>query len=55
VNPIPSLDDSRDQIEEILTQKRIDQLLDGWMADTRKQVAVAYHDPALASADTGNK
>jgi hypothetical protein len=47
VNPIPSLEDSRDQIEELLTQKRIDQALDQWMAETRKQVAVTYRDQSL--------
>ncbi|MGA2215859.1 MAG: hypothetical protein ABSH31_21485 [Bryobacteraceae bacterium] len=47
INPIPTLEDSRDQIEEILTQKRIDQALDQWLADTRKQVPVSYHDAAL--------
>ncbi len=48
IKPIPSLEDSRDQIEEILTQKRIDQALDQWLADTRKQAAVSYRDPSLA-------
>jgi hypothetical protein len=52
INPIPSLEDSRDQIEEILTQKRIDQALDQWMADTRKQAAVSYRDASLAGSDT---
>jgi hypothetical protein len=47
IKPIPSLEDSRDQIEEILTQKRIDQALDQWMADTRKQVPITYHDATL--------
>ncbi len=47
IKPIPSLEDSRAQIEEILTQKRIDQALDQWLADTRKQVQVTYHDAAL--------
>jgi len=47
IKPIPTLEDSRDQIEEILTQRRIDQALDQWLADTRKQVAVTYHDAAL--------
>jgi hypothetical protein len=47
IQPIPSLEESRDQIEEILTQKRIDQALDQWMADTRKQVPITYHDPSL--------
>lgn len=47
VKPIPSLEESRDQIEEILTQKRIDEALDQWMTDTRKQVPVNYHDASL--------
>jgi peptidyl-prolyl cis-trans isomerase SurA len=45
--PIPSLEESRDQIEEILTQKRVDQALEQWIQDTRKQVAIVYLDPAL--------
>ena len=45
--PIPTLDESRDQIEEILTQQRIDQALDQWMNDTRKQVTIHYLDPGL--------
>lgn len=49
-NPIPTLDESRDQIEEILTQQRIDQALDQWLMDTQKQVAIAYLDPALRPA-----
>jgi hypothetical protein len=47
IQPIPTLEDSRTQIEEILTQKRIDQALDQWLADTRKQVPITYHDAAL--------
>jgi hypothetical protein len=50
VQPIPSLEDSRDQIEEILTQKRIDQALDQWMADTRKQIEIQYRDQSLREA-----
>jgi len=45
--PIPTLDESRDQIEEILTQQRIDQALEQWMNDTRKQVTIHYLDPGL--------
>jgi len=45
--PIPTLDESRDQIEEILTQKRIDQALDQWITDSRKQVTINYLDPEL--------
>ena len=47
IKPIPSLDESRDQIEEILTQKRIDQALDQWIKDTRSQVRTTYLDPVL--------
>jgi peptidyl-prolyl cis-trans isomerase SurA len=47
IKPIPSLDESRDQIEEILTQKRIDQALDQWIKDTHNQVPTNYLDPAL--------
>jgi peptidyl-prolyl cis-trans isomerase SurA len=45
--PIPTLEESRDQIEEILTQKRIDKALDQWITDTRSQVAITYLDPEL--------
>jgi hypothetical protein len=54
VKPIPSLEDSRDQIEEILTQKRIDQALDQWMSEARTQAAVTYRDATLADRDAGN-
>jgi len=46
-NPIPTLEESRDQIEEILTQKRIDKALDQWIEDTRNMVAITYLDPGL--------
>lgn len=45
--PIPTLEESRDQIEEILTQRRIDQALDQWIKDTRNQVTINYLDPGL--------
>ncbi len=45
--PIPTLEESRDQIEEILTQQRIDKALDQWIKDTRSQVAITYLDPGL--------
>jgi peptidyl-prolyl cis-trans isomerase SurA len=46
-NPIPTLEESRDQIEEILTQQRIDQALDQWIKDTQSQLEIKYLDPAL--------
>jgi hypothetical protein len=45
--PIPTLQESRDQIEEILTQKRIDQALEQWIKDTRNLVTITYLDPGL--------
>jgi hypothetical protein len=47
IQPLPTLEDSRAKIEEILTQQRIDQALDTWMAETRKQVTINYLDEAL--------
>jgi hypothetical protein len=47
IQSIPTLEDSRANIEEILTQQRIDQALDTWMAETRKQVPINYLDEAL--------
>jgi hypothetical protein len=45
--PIPSLEEARDRIEEILTQKQIDKALDQWIKDTEGQVTLNYLDPAL--------
>lgn len=47
IKPVPTLQESRDRIEEILTQKRIDQALDQWLQDTEKQVTINYLDPNL--------
>ena len=47
IQPVPTLEDSRAKIEEILTERRIDQALDAWMVETRKQVAINYLDEAL--------
>jgi len=49
-HPIPTLEESRDKIEEILTQQRIDRDLDRWLTDTQKQVSISYLDPALRPA-----
>lgn len=47
VQRIPSFDEARPQIEEILTQQRIDEELDQWLAQVRMQVPIQYHDEAL--------
>jgi len=47
IKPIPALEESRDQIEEILTQQKIDAALEQWVKDTRNQVPITYLDPGL--------
>jgi hypothetical protein len=47
IQPLPSLADVRASIEQNLTEERIDQELDRWLADTRTQVAIRFHDEAL--------
>ncbi len=47
VTPIPSLSDERAEIEQVLTEQQIDQSLDRWLAETRKQVPARYLDESL--------
>jgi hypothetical protein len=47
IAPVPSLEDVRPSIERTLTEERIDQAVDRWLADTRTQVAIRFHDEAL--------
>jgi len=47
VSPVPTLEDSRPRIEEILTQERIDKSLDDWLVQARTQVPMRYLDEAL--------
>ncbi|MGD0298880.1 MAG: hypothetical protein ABSE86_17375 [Bryobacteraceae bacterium] len=47
VQPVPSLEDVRASIEQTLTEQRIDQALDRWLADTRTQVSIRFRDEAL--------
>jgi len=47
IEPVPSLEDVRPRIERTLTEQRIDQAVDHWLADTRTQVAIRFHDEAL--------
>lgn len=42
IQPIPSLEDSRADIEKILTQQRVDRALDRWLGDTRTRVEILY-------------
>lgn len=44
---IPTLQEARGQIAEILTQQKIDEALDSWLAGERMQIMIEYHDKAL--------
>jgi hypothetical protein len=44
---IPSFEEARGQIEEILTQQRIDETMDTWLSEVRMQVAIRYRDETL--------
>ena len=44
---IPTLEDSRDSIEQILAAQRVDEALDAWLADTRKQLTIRYRKEAF--------
>src|SRR5258708_3729964 len=47
IKQIPSFEESREKIGELLTDQRIDQAIDQWLAETRKQIAVRDHDEKL--------
>ena len=47
VKEIPSFEDAREKIEQILIQQRIDQALDRWLGDTRTQVEIRYRPGAF--------
>jgi len=44
---IPSFEQARSQIGEILTQQRIDEAMDRWLSEVRMQVSIRYRDEAL--------
>ncbi|HSM76610.1 MAG TPA: hypothetical protein VLT57_03255 [Bryobacteraceae bacterium] len=46
VTPIPTLEESRADIEEILQKERANQALDVWLADVRTQMDISYHEEA---------
>jgi hypothetical protein len=47
LDPVPKLEDVRASIEQTLTEQRIDQAMDRWLADTRTQVAIRFRDEGL--------
>ena len=44
---VPSFEDARGKIEQVLTQQRIDQAVDRWIGDTRTQVEIRYRPGAF--------
>ena len=47
MQPIPTLAESRSDIEKILTQERVDQAVDRWLGDARTQVDIVYRKEAF--------
>jgi hypothetical protein len=47
VKPIPTLEDSRADIERILTEQRVDRAMDRWLGDTRTHIAILYRKEAF--------
>ncbi len=45
--PVPSFEDSRDQIETILTEQRVEQALDAWLAMERSEVPIVYRSQVV--------
>ncbi|MCP5110292.1 MAG: hypothetical protein GY953_05610 [bacterium] len=45
--PPPELDDTRDRIEEILIQQRVNDALDGWLTQAGRQAAIRYREEAF--------
>jgi hypothetical protein len=44
---IPTLDDSRADIEKILTSERVDQAVDRWLGDARTRLDIQYREEAF--------
>jgi peptidyl-prolyl cis-trans isomerase SurA len=44
---IPSFEEERVQIEEILTQQHVDEAMDRWLSEVRMQVSIRYRDESL--------
>lgn len=44
---IPSLEESRESIEQILTAQQVDQALDSWLGEARKQLNIRFRKDAF--------
>ncbi|MDQ2947246.1 MAG: hypothetical protein M3Y27_15165 [Acidobacteriota bacterium] len=47
VTPIPSLEDSRTDIEKILTEQRVDRAMVLWLVDSRKNIEILFRKEAF--------
>ena len=45
--PVSSFEDSRDQIETLLTGQRVDEALDRWLAMARTQTPIVYRQQVV--------
>jgi hypothetical protein len=45
--PIPTYEESREKLQELLTSQHVDQALDKWLIDARTQVDIRYRNGAL--------
>ena len=45
--PVPSLEDSRDQIEKILAEQKVLEALDQWLVLARSMARIQFHDKAF--------
>jgi hypothetical protein len=45
--PLPSFEDSRDQIEKLLVEQRVLDALDQWLAMARSMANIRYHEKAF--------
>lgn len=44
VHPIPTFQQERDDIDKTLTEQRVSETLDRWLAEARTQTQIVYHD-----------
>jgi parvulin-like peptidyl-prolyl isomerase len=42
--PVPSFEDSREQVEKLVSDQKVIRALDSWLASTRVQMGVGYRD-----------
>ncbi len=46
-SPAPNFEESRDQLEQLLTDQRVGEAMDRWLAMTRKETQISYKEAAF--------